>query len=53
MQELLQHIDPDYYRAAQLLLVHAELARLRQGNPEPARVAAPNVTAAEVSGPHQ
>jgi hypothetical protein len=31
MQELLQQIDPDYYRSARLLIVRAELKRLRQG----------------------
>jgi len=30
MQEPLQQIDPDYYRSARLLLVHAELEQLRQ-----------------------
>ena len=30
MQELLQQIDLDYYRRAQLLMVRAELERLRQ-----------------------
>jgi len=29
MQELLHQIDTDYYRAAQLLIVHAELEHLR------------------------
>jgi hypothetical protein len=29
MQELLQQIDPDYYRSARLLLVHCELEELR------------------------
>ena len=31
MQELLQQIDPDYYRSARLLIVRAELEQLRQG----------------------
>jgi len=31
MQELLQQIDLDYYRSAQLLIVRAELEQLRQG----------------------
>jgi len=31
MQELLQQIDPDYYRSARLLMVRAELEQLRQG----------------------
>ena len=30
MQDLLQHIDLDYYRSAQLLIVRAEIAQLRQ-----------------------
>jgi hypothetical protein len=31
VQELLQQIDLDYYRSAQLLIVRAELEQLRQG----------------------
>jgi hypothetical protein len=31
MQELLQQIDPDYYRSARLLIVRAELEQLREG----------------------
>lgn len=31
MQELLQQIDPDYYREARLHIARAELERLRQG----------------------
>jgi len=31
MQELLQQIDPDYFRSARLLMVRAELEQLRQG----------------------
>jgi hypothetical protein len=30
MKELLQQIDPDYYRFVQLLIAHAELKQLRQ-----------------------
>jgi hypothetical protein len=30
MQDLLQHIDLDYYRSAQLLIARAEIAHLRQ-----------------------
>jgi hypothetical protein len=30
MQELLQQIDPDYYRSALLLIVRTELERLRK-----------------------
>jgi hypothetical protein len=30
MQDLLQHIDHDYYRAAQLLIARAEIAELRR-----------------------
>jgi hypothetical protein len=31
MQELLQRIDPDYYRTALLLIVRTEVKRLRKG----------------------
>jgi hypothetical protein len=30
MKELLQQIEPDYYRFVQLLIAHAELKQLRQ-----------------------
>jgi len=30
MQELLHHLDPDYYRTALLLVARTELERLRQ-----------------------
>jgi len=30
MQDLLQHIDFDYYRSARLLIVRAEIAQLRR-----------------------
>jgi hypothetical protein len=30
MKELLQQIDPDYYRFVQLLIAHAELKQVRQ-----------------------
>jgi hypothetical protein len=30
VQELLEQIDPDYYRSARLLIVHAALEHLRQ-----------------------
>jgi hypothetical protein len=30
MQDLLQHIDGDYYRSARLLIVRAEIAQLRR-----------------------
>jgi hypothetical protein len=30
MQDLLQHIDLDYYRSARLLIVRAEIAQLRR-----------------------
>jgi DNA replication initiation complex subunit (GINS family) len=33
MQELLQQIDLDYYRSVRLLIVHAELEKLRQQRP--------------------
>jgi len=31
MRELLQQIDPDYYRSARLLIVRADLEQLRHG----------------------
>jgi hypothetical protein len=31
MEDLLQHIDLDYYRSARLLIVRAEIAQLRKG----------------------
>jgi len=30
MKELLQQIDPDYYRSVQVVIAHAELKQLRQ-----------------------
>jgi hypothetical protein len=30
MQDLLQHIDHDYYRSAQLVIARAEIAQLRR-----------------------
>jgi len=30
MQDILQHIDVDYYRSAQLLIARAEIAQLRR-----------------------
>jgi hypothetical protein len=30
MQDLLQHIDHDYYRSAQLIIARAEIAQLRR-----------------------
>jgi hypothetical protein len=38
MQQLLQQIDLDHYRSAQLLIVHAELERLRRERPVSADV---------------
>jgi hypothetical protein len=32
MEELLQEIDRDYYRAARLLIAHAEIENLRRGS---------------------
>jgi hypothetical protein len=32
MEELLQQIDLDFYRSARLLIVHAEIAHLRQSS---------------------
>jgi hypothetical protein len=36
MQDLLEEIDADYYRAARLLIVRAELEQLRHGSPKAA-----------------
>jgi hypothetical protein len=41
MQEFLQHIDLDYYRAAQLLIVRAEIAQLRRQSSALARTEQP------------
>lgn len=30
MQELLEHIDPDYYRLARLMIARSEIERLRR-----------------------
>ncbi len=30
MEELLQQVDPDYYRSVQFVIAHAELKQLRQ-----------------------
>jgi hypothetical protein len=30
MRDVLEHIDLDFYRSARLLIVHAEIAHLRQ-----------------------
>jgi hypothetical protein len=38
MEDLLQHIDLDYYRSARLLIVRAEIAQLRKGVSAPPRV---------------
>jgi hypothetical protein len=38
MQDLLQHIDLDYYRTARLLIARAEVAQLRGRSPPSARV---------------
>jgi hypothetical protein len=37
MQDLLQHIDHDYYRAAQLVIARAEIAQLRRQSSASAR----------------
>ena len=37
MKELLQQVDPDYYRCVQLLIVHAELEQLRRWRAEVTR----------------
>lgn len=37
MQDLLRHIDLDYYRAAQLLMARAAIAQLRRQSSELAR----------------
>jgi len=51
MQELLQRIDPDFYRMAQLLMARAELARLRQAHPALAGVTSPGEIAFETVSP--
>ena len=35
MDDLLQYIDLDYYRSAQLLIAHAEIAQLRRQSSGP------------------
>jgi hypothetical protein len=42
MQDLLQLIDSDYYRSALLLMVRAELERIRQGHSALADVETPS-----------
>jgi len=37
MDDLLQYIDLDYYRSAQLLIAHAEIAQLRRQSSAAAR----------------
>ena len=39
MDDLLQYIDLDYYRSAQLLIAHAEIAQLRGQSSAAARTA--------------
>jgi hypothetical protein len=41
MHELLQHIDLDYYRSAQLLIARAEIAQLRRQSSALARTEQP------------
>jgi hypothetical protein len=42
MEELLEEIDRDYYRAARLLIVHAEIENLRRGSSVAAGAARPS-----------
>jgi hypothetical protein len=42
MDDLLRYIDVDYYRAARLLIVRAEIAQLRQRVSASARVETPH-----------
>ena len=47
MDDLLQYIDLDYYRSAQLLIAHAEIAQLRRQSAAAARTDPPcNIPAA-------
>jgi len=41
MQDLLQYIDLDYYRSAQLLIARAEIAQLRRQSLAPTRTDTP------------
>jgi hypothetical protein len=50
MQDLLQQIDADYYRSALLLIVRAELERIRQGQLALADVDRQSKTASGKSG---
>jgi hypothetical protein len=53
MTELLQQIDPDCYRSAQLLIARSELARIRRGNSASTIAVAPGEIAAGTCGPYQ
>ncbi len=53
MTELLQQIDPDCYRSAQLLIVRNELARIRRGNSASTSAVVPGEIAAGTYGPYQ
>jgi hypothetical protein len=44
MQDLLQYIDLDYYRAARLAIVRAEIAQLRQRVSASPRIDPPHPT---------
>ena len=51
MQDILQYIDVDYYRSAQLLIARAEIAQLRQQTSEMARTEQPRKGPAQASRP--
>jgi hypothetical protein len=51
MDDLLQYIDLDYYRSAQLLIAHAEIAQLRRQASSVARTAPWSNIAAAMSRP--
>jgi hypothetical protein len=51
MQDLLQYIDVDYYRSAQLLIAHAEIAQLRRQSSALARAEQPSNVSTEACLP--
>jgi hypothetical protein len=51
MQDILQHIDVDYYRSAQLLIARAEIAQLRRQSSALARTEQPRKVPTAASRP--
>jgi len=51
MQDLLQYIDVDYYRSAQLLIAHAEIAQLRRQSAALSRAGQPSNISTEARLP--